>query len=123
MATIVIFEDEDALRELLAELLTDEGHTVRACADGRASRDAGVVGDADVVVTDLMMPACDGLEVVANIRALNPRARIIAMSGGGRTVTMDLLPVAQEFGASRILRKPFMPDAFLAEVEGALAEA
>jgi two-component system, chemotaxis family, chemotaxis protein CheY len=120
MARIVIFEDENALRDLLAELLEDEGHEVRVNADGRASADVAVVGDADLVVTDLMMPACDGLEVIGNIRRLNPAARIIAMSGGGRTLTLDLLPVAQEFGASRILRKPFMPDDFLAAVAAEL---
>lgn len=121
MACIVIFEDEGALRALLKELLEEEGHSVRASGDGRASADAAVVADADLVVTDLMMPACDGLEVIANIRRLNPGARIIAMSGGGRTLTLDLLPVAQEFGAGRILRKPFMPEDFLAAVAAELA--
>jgi DNA-binding NtrC family response regulator len=122
MAEIVIFDDEDALRALLAMLLREEGHAVREERTGRASADAACVGGADVVVTDLMMPEGDGLEVIMNVRRLNPGARIIAMSGGGRTVTTNLLPFAQEMGAAAVLEKPFMPDALIEAVARALAD-
>jgi DNA-binding response OmpR family regulator len=121
MARIVIFEDEPALRALLADELEEAGHEVRASGTGRPAHDPGMVGDADLVVTDLMMPDCDGLEVIAAVRRLNPRARIVAMSGGGRTVTTDFLPMAQELGADRILRKPFLPETLLGEVAALLA--
>jgi len=116
MARIVLFEDEAALRLLLAEVLEEAGHEVVSAGDGAASRDAGLMAAADVLITDLMMPGCDGLEVIANARAANPALRIIAMSGGGRTVTTDFLPMAQELGADRILRKPFLPDDLAAAV-------
>ncbi len=121
MARIVIFEDEPALRALLAEELEEAGHAVRACGTGRAAHDPATVGDADLVVTDLMMPDCDGLEVIAAVRRLNPGARIVAMSGGGRTVATDFLPMARELGADAILRKPFLPEALLGEVARLLA--
>jgi len=116
MARIVLFEDEAALRLLLAEVLEEAGHEVVSAGDGAASRDAGLMAAADVLITDLMMPGCDGLEVIANARAANPALRIIAMSGGGRTVTTDFLPMAQELGADRILHKPFLPDDLAAAV-------
>jgi DNA-binding response OmpR family regulator len=116
MARIVLFEDEDALRALLAEELEDAGHEVIAVGDGLVSRDAELMRAAEVLVTDLMMPGCDGLEVIANARRANPGLRIVAMSGGGRTVTTDFLPMAQELGARVVLRKPFLPEALLAAV-------
>ncbi len=109
MARIVLFEDEEALRALLAEELEDAGHEVIAVGDGLISRDRELMRAAEVLVTDLMMPGCDGLEVIANARRANPALRIVAMSGGGRTVTADFLPLAQELGARAVLRKPFLP--------------
>ena len=121
MAVIVVFEDEPALRGLLALWLTEAGHEVRAHATGRPSGDPAVLDEADLVVTDLMMPDCDGLEVIVNVRRLRPSAAIIAMSGGGRTVVRNLLPMARDLGANAVLEKPFMPDDLLGAVNGALA--
>lgn len=120
MARIVVFEDEEALRLLLVDVLSEEGHDVVSASTGMASGDASVVGAADLILTDLMMPDCDGLEVIANVRALNRGARIIAMSGGGRTVTTSFLPMARELGADRVLDKPFLPDTLIAEVRDLL---
>lgn len=120
MATIIVFEDEPALRGLLEHWLEEEGHTVRGHATGRPSGDAAVLDGADLVLTDLMMPDCDGLEVIMNVRRLRPAAAIIAMSGGGRTVVRNLLPMARDLGACAVLEKPFMPDALLDAVGQAL---
>ena len=121
MATIVVFEDEPALRGLHSLLLTEAGHDLRVHATGRPSADPATLADADLVVTDLMMPDCDGLEVIMNIRRLRPAAAIIAMSGGGRTVVRSLLPMARDLGARAVLEKPFMPEVLLETVAGALA--
>lgn len=123
MARIVLFEDEEALRALLAEELEDAGHEVIAVGDGLVSRDRELMRAAEVLVTDLMMPGCDGLEVIANARAANPDLRIVAMSGGGRTVTTDFLPLAQELGARTVLRKPFLPLALVEAVAALGGEA
>ena len=120
MACIVVFEDEPALRGLLALWLTEAGHDVRTYATGRPSGDAAALGDADLVVTDLMMPDCDGMEVIMNVRRLRPAAAIIAKSGGGRTVVYNLLPMARDLGARAVLEKPFMPDDLMAAVDAAL---
>jgi DNA-binding response OmpR family regulator len=120
MATIVVFEDEPALRDLLAIWLTEAGHTVRTHATGRPSADTETLADADLVVTDLMMPDCDGLEVIMNVRRVRPAAAIVAMSGGGRTVVRNLLPMARDLGARSVLEKPFMPHDLLDAVAQAL---
>jgi two-component system chemotaxis response regulator CheY len=107
MARILLLEDERALRAMLREALEDAGHEVIDAPDGRAAKDPDLVAATDVIVTDLMMPVCDGLEAIREARAIKATVRIIAMSGGGRRVTTDFLPLARELGANRILYKPF----------------
>lgn len=109
MSRVLLLEDEAALRALLIEALEEEGHEVLSSGDGRAALDPALTAAADVMITDLMMPGCDGLEAIVAARAANPALRIIAMSGGGRTVTTDFLPMALELGADMILSKPFRP--------------
>ena len=121
MADILLLEDESALRSLLAELLTEEGHDVTQCGDGRIVRDSERVASADLMITDLIMPEVDGLEAIRTVRSINPEVRIIAMSGGGRTVTRDYLPDAKAFGAEVILHKPFTPDEVIEQVRALLA--
>lgn len=121
MAKILIIDDEDPLRELLAELLEEAGHDVTQSADGRISGDADLISTMDVVVTDIMMPESDGIEVIRAVKSSNPSARVIAMSGGGRTVSMDMLPVARQLGADTVLYKPFKPSDFLDSIETMLS--
>lgn len=116
MAEILLLEDEEPLRRLLAELLTEEGHTVTARGDGRITQEGGL-GPVDLMITDLIMPEVDGLASIRAVKKMWPDVKIIAVSGGGRTVTMDYLPVARDFGAAAILQKPFTPDQLIEEVK------
>lgn len=123
MPRILLLDDETQLRELLKEVLSAEGYDVIASGDGNLTRDASVVRDVDVVVTDVMMPNFDGLEVVRSVRRHAPNVKIIAMSGGGRTVSQDFLPVAGKLGADRLLYKPFSPFDLVEEIRQLTASA
>ena len=72
----------------------------------------------DVVITDILMPDMEGFSTIKEIRAIDPGARIVAMSGGGTDKNGDFLQLAEDMGAMRTLKKPFGP----AEV-GALMQA
>lgn len=62
----------------------------------------------DVVITDVMMPERDGLEVITELRKSHPSIRIIATSGGGAAMeAADCLYVAKRLGAHATLKKPF----------------
>ncbi len=74
----------------------------------------------DLVITDMLMPDKEGLETISDIRAINPKAKIIAMSGGGSTHNMSFLQLAQKIGADRVLKKPFKPTELLMTVKGLL---
>ena len=100
---ILLVEDSDPLRRLFARLLALNGFEVCEACDGAEAMDmlAGVLPD--VVLTDIMMPRVDGIELIRRIRA-NPgwaMLTVVAMTavagGGGR---------ALEAGADRVLPKP-----------------
>jgi DNA-binding NtrC family response regulator len=63
-----------------------------------------------LLITDLVMPEQDGLQVIREVHKKLPNVKIIAMSGGGRLVSRDYLVVASKIGANEILDKPFTFD-------------
>lgn len=69
MARILLIEDDDGLRAILAEHLTLAGHTVIEAGDGREGLDRFRRAGADLVVTDIVMPETEGLEVLRELRA------------------------------------------------------
>lgn len=109
MARVLLVEDEGLLRETLSMALQDAGHMVTACATGAAAMATLEKAQFDVLVTDILMPETDGLELIRRLRKSGSDLRIIAMSGGGRTRNMDMLGYAKSFGADAALVKPFLP--------------
>jgi CheY-like chemotaxis protein len=107
--TILIIDDESGVREITRMLLQSRGYRVLVA-------DSGPVGLSlyrghpriDAVVTDMMMPGMQGGEVIAQLRSINPDARIVAMSG----VIGEQTAVAEEPGRLVFLPKP-MPAAAL----------
>jgi two-component system, cell cycle sensor histidine kinase and response regulator CckA len=82
---VLVADDEANVRRTLALLLRGEGHAVVECAGGREAveRYARDWRELDVVILDLMMPDLGGADVLARLRAANPRARVIVSSGYG----------------------------------------
>jgi len=66
-----------------------------------------------VVVTDIIMPDMEGLEMIKELRRLAPKAKIIAMSGGGRFSPDNYLEFARRIGAVAALAKPFSTEELL----------
>ncbi|MDD3275829.1 MAG: response regulator, partial [Kiritimatiellales bacterium] len=75
----------------------------------------------DLLITDIMMPEMDGLEVLQKIREDFPGLPVIAVSGGMRNGTINFLPVAEKIGACCALYKPVKLPALLRAVQAALA--
>src|SRR2546426_3076772 len=109
MARILVIDDDGQVRGALRRILERAGHTVLDVADGAAGICVHREGPADLIITDIFMPAPDGLETIRDLRREFPEVKIIALSGGDRTGTVDLRKEAKLFGASRALRKPFEP--------------
>jgi CheY-like chemotaxis protein len=77
----------------------------------------------DVIITDILMPNRDGLEVMAEVRRKHPAVRIIASSGGGRVSSDSYLQIARRSGAHALLPKPFTMGELHASIEAAFIPA
>ena len=126
MASILVVDDEPDVAEAIGAVLQHAGFTV-VVADS-AARGLQAVADRkfDVVVTDIIMPKVNGLELIRKLRAVHPRVRVIAISGGGSFGPLSLKPdaisthafiaAAREAGAEDVLTKPFDMDDLLSAV-------
>jgi CheY-like chemotaxis protein len=119
MAKIMIVEDSAHQREFLATALRAAGHDVLATTNGSEALQRLESGGFDLILTDIFMPDCDGLELIRRIRAGDNALPIIAMSAAVRG---DLfLRVAEQFGADATLDKTQLPGEIAAAVAGVLA--
>lgn len=125
MASILLVEDDDGVRAVLHKTLVAAGHEVEDAANGDIALAAYRRRPRDLVITDLVMPEKDGLETISALRRINPAAKIIAISGGGRTLGLGhlYLDTARSIGAGRTLAKPFTSAALLSAVSAVLAES
>ena len=121
MARILVIDDEDRIRRLLRAALEMEGHQVLEARQGNEGLQMIRTTLPDLVITDLMMPDKDGLEVILALKREAPDLKVIAMSGGGKYKQMEPLLVAEPLGAFAAVRKPFDLDAMLETVKRALA--
>ena len=105
--SILLVDDDDQFRGMLSEALAGEGFDVREASDGRQGIKLYVQESTDIVITDLVMPGKEGLEMIVEIKRLHAGAKIIAISGGGRGSSQNYLKMAKAFGAQLVLAKPF----------------
>lgn len=117
MATILVVDDEQPVRELLTRLLTARGHEVMAAEDGRAATVFLEWGGVDLVLIDLVMPEQEGLETIQELRKRDRLLPVIAISGAD----VAFLRTAVLLGATRMFEKPFDPRKVVAAVEEELA--
>lgn len=129
MKDVLIIDDDDSVRAALKRVLERAGHSVRTAesgADGlRELRDRC----ADVVITDIIMPGQHGVDAIKAIAKEFPRARIVAISGGGNygvgeykpnaITTTAYLTAARNAGAHAVLKKPFETRDLLDAIGGA----
>jgi CheY-like chemotaxis protein len=120
MASILVIDDERAVRDSLAKILQREGHEVRTAANGKEGLRMWREQGAAVVILDIHMPGLDGIEMLVQLRALAPLLPVIVISGGDQTHTLGLLGDAKLLGAVRALAKPFSLTELTAAVNHAL---
>jgi CheY-like chemotaxis protein len=119
--SILVVDDESELREIICQVLTTAGHRVTEAANGAEAITAFGAMDFDLVVTDVIMPEKDGMQVISELRKKKPGVRIVAMSGGGHVSREQYLKLARALGAHSVLEKPFNNQALLSAVEAASA--
>ena len=121
MANILIIDDDASIRALLYAILEDENHELREAEDGRKGLSMFKEEPADLVITDVLMPEKDGVELIMELKEIDPGTKIIAMSGGGRGLDATFnLRMAQDFGAQRLMVKPFSSSEALEAIQSVL---
>ena len=120
MARILLVDDDDMLSAMIVDVTTRAGYEVVRAKDGAAALEAFSNGY-DLVITDLIMPGTEGLELIRELRRRDPQIPIIAISGGGRNTPETYLPMAKLLGATLALSKPFSTQQLLAAIRSALA--
>jgi len=126
MAYILVVDDEAEVAEAIRRVLERSGFEVTVASGVAEGLQAAHQQQPDIVVTDMIMPKANGIELIKSLRELHPRVRVIAISGGGSfglhaykpdaIKTHAYLAAAREAGAQEILTKPFDLNDLLAAV-------
>lgn len=111
MASIVVVDDDAAMRTLVAELLGEAGHVVRQAIDGEHALAVIVGQPPDLVLSDISMPALSGVELATTLAVKNPSTPVLLMSG--------TCPLPRTSPAP-CLAKPFAPGRLLAMIDDLL---
>ncbi len=116
MATVLIVDDEQSIRETLSEFLKEEGHDVIVAADVQSAIAAVGKNPPDVVVTDIILPGVTGVTLLKQLRQHAPQVQVVMITG---EPTVDTATEAVRQGAFDYLPKPVSRDRLKAVVASA----
>ena len=117
MALILLVDDDEVFRSVTARMLRNMGHTVKEACDGIRALQALEPAPPNIVVTDVLMPECDGIELISRLRGSYPDVRIVALSAKESLGSLGLLNLARIVGADVTLAKSTVSERLLSEVE------
>lgn len=119
MARILIIDDEPPIRTLLRLALESVGHEVVEAQDGRVGLTLYRQNPTDLIITDILLPELNGLDIILELVNEFLDVKVIAMSGG--TEQGNFLNTAKLLGARQTLQKPFSIEKLLSVVRYELA--
>ena len=114
MTKILLVEDEERVRALLKGVLESNGYEVQEASSGKEALQSYARSPPDLILTDLVMPDMEGIELITKIRKSDPNLKIIAMSGS------NYLDIAERLGVDHTLAKPFSNKSLLNAVKATL---
>ncbi|HNX52122.1 MAG TPA: response regulator [Pontiellaceae bacterium] len=122
MAHILVVDDEEGITMVIKEMLVRLKYDVLTAKNGKEALEKLKLGPVELLITDIVMPDMDGLELIEEVQRTLPKVKIIAISGGGnKFYPGDYLNRAKELGAVYCLPKPFMLNELAAVVAKALS--
>lgn len=117
LGTVLLVEDDGAIRRGVGDALRFSGYTVHEAPDGKAGLELCLSVDADLVLLDIMMPKMDGMEVLAELRKARPSMPVIFLTARGEEADRVR---GLRLGADDYVVKPFGVEELLARVEAVL---
>ena len=118
---ILVVDDDENICRVVQRMLNAAGYDVEVANNGQEAL-AKLTPDVAVVLSDVLMPEMDGIEMIMRLRKEVPDAKIISMSGGGIQDKEHVLEIAQRLGAVKTLSKPFSREDLLGAVQEVLGE-
>lgn len=120
MANVLLIEDDEQFRAMLTQMLTQDKHRVTMAEDGEDGLRQALAYKYDVIITDILLPKKDGIEIIMALSRQGGTTPIIAISGGRRTISAEFnLDSATLVGVKATLAKPFS----LTDLRQAIAKA
>lgn len=116
---LLVIDDDAVTRELLTEVLQDEGYTVEACESGKLALERAAHDSFDLAITDVRMPEMDGIAVTQALKAQQPSLQVIVMTAFG---SVETAVEAIRHGAFDYVSKPMNLEEIKSTVRRALAE-
>jgi CheY-like chemotaxis protein len=107
MKRILIIDDDLNMRETIREILSVENYEIVITADGKEGISLHRLRAFDLIITDIIMPDMDGIEIIIELKKNHKDTKIIAISGGGYYYADDYLETARALGANTVIEKPF----------------
>ncbi len=117
MSKILLVDDDDLIQITFQDVLESRGHCVTVANNGSDALRKLSDAAPEILITDLIMPDKDGIELILEVKQLHPNIKIVAISGGGRMQKTELLTTAQKLGADFCLKKPISPKELLAIID------
>lgn len=117
---ILVVEDESLVRDLLRSKFLEEGYSVLEAPDGRVALRLLRENPVDLVITDILMPETDGIELLVAIRETWPKVPVIVFSAPTNQL---YLQVARRLGADEVVEKPLNLERLAGQVKRLLGSA
>ena len=119
MGRILVIDDDNAMALAIERMLRREGHEVLIAQDGLVGLRLFEKHRPPLVITDILMPEKEGLSTLREIKAIEPRTKVIAISGSA-LAEYEVLDLAGKLGADKTLAKPFRAADLVATVNALL---
>lgn len=116
---ILLVEDDDSIRELIEEMLSDEGYALTAVRNGLEAKEILKNQKFDLIITDFKMPGLDGVELIRWCRIQNIQSSVMFMTGAGKLVPDDASAVSDSHAT--IFPKPLNFEKFLQTIHNTLS--
>jgi DNA-binding response OmpR family regulator len=119
---ILLIEDDEVFHAVITGAVTAQGHEIAIAPNGDDGMKKLRSEKFDLIITDILMPNKDGIEIIQEIRESDPDVRILAISSGGRVGFSSFLKLAEIMGANACLEKPFSSAGLLEKINEAMTK-
>ncbi len=110
---VLVADDDVVVLSMITTILEKHDFDITQVDNGAKAVEKALAQKFDLIITDIMMPEIEGIEVISEIVDKWPESKIIAISSEGRTGFTSFLQIAETVGATASIQKPFTPDELL----------